>query len=138
MSDILTATRKWLRTCPLIDKNNRFNINYLGAQSVEYTLTLSGESHREDICGGDIATYNLLFLARMPFGAAMATNISAAELLGDLSEWVRAQNRAKAYPKFKGYEATRITPANSGVIIAAEANTAEYQLQLQLTLEEVY
>lgn len=58
----LDATRKWLREeCPLIDKRNRFNANYLGASGVEYTLRTSGESHRQNIVGDDIATHNLVF-----------------------------------------------------------------------------
>lgn len=35
----LDATRKWLREeCPLIDKTDKFNANYLGSQATEYTL----------------------------------------------------------------------------------------------------
>ena len=56
MADALTATRNWLRSCPLIDKANRFNVAYLGDKSVEYTLTTASETHKEDICGGDLAT----------------------------------------------------------------------------------
>ena len=39
----LDATRKWLREeCPLIDKQDRFNANYLGAETTEYTLRSAG------------------------------------------------------------------------------------------------
>ena len=80
MGDALTAARTWLRECPLIDKNDRFNVNYLGDRAVEYTLTLASETHKEDVCGYDTATYNMVFLARLPFGAHMGTNIASAEL----------------------------------------------------------
>ena len=62
MGDALTAARTWLRECPLIDKNDRFNVNYLGDRAVEYALTLASETHKEDVCGYDIATYNMVFL----------------------------------------------------------------------------
>lgn len=75
MGDALTAARTWLRECPLIDKNDRFNVNYLGDRAVEYALTLASETHKEDVCGYDIATYNMVFLARLPFGAHMGTNV---------------------------------------------------------------
>ena len=78
MGDALTAARTWLRECPLIDKNDRFNVNYLGDRAVEYALTLASETHKEDVCGYDIATYNMVFLARLPFGAHMGTNIASA------------------------------------------------------------
>ena len=41
----LDATRKWLREeCPLIDKTDKFNANYLGSQATEYTLCTAGEA----------------------------------------------------------------------------------------------
>ena len=50
--NVLDATRKWLRDqCPLIDKTDKFNANYLGSQATEYTLCTAGETHREDILG---------------------------------------------------------------------------------------
>ena len=32
------SVRTWLRSCPLIDQNDRFSINYLGAEPMEYTV----------------------------------------------------------------------------------------------------
>ena len=136
MADALTATRSWLRSCPLIDKGNRFNVAYLGDKSVEYTLTTASETHKKDICGGDLVTYKLVFMARMPFGAALGVNVAAAEFFAGLSAWVREQERQHNYPAVDGYRATQITATNAGVVISAEANSAQYQLQLQLILEE--
>lgn len=76
----LDATRKWLREeCPLIDKTDKFNANYLGSQATEYTLCTAGESHREDILGMDHATHQLTFVAQLPYGAAIKANIAAAD-----------------------------------------------------------
>lgn len=110
MGDALTAARTWLRECPLIDKNDRFNVNYLGDRAVEYALTLASETHKEDVCGYDIATYNMVFLARLPFGAHMGTNIASAELFSGLSRWIRAQNRTRRYPTgIDGYHVERVS-----------------------------
>ena len=63
----LDATRKWLREeCPLIDKTDKFNANYLGSQATEYTLCTAGESHREDILGMDHAVHQLNFPMAQP------------------------------------------------------------------------
>lgn len=76
----LDATRAWLRAqCPLIDKTDRFNANYLGSQATEYTLCTAGETHREDILGIDHAIYKLTFVAQLPYGAALKGNIAAAD-----------------------------------------------------------
>ena len=83
----LDATRKWLREeCPLIDKRNRFQLPVFffklsGSLRVEYTLRTSGESHRQNIVGDDIATHNLVFEAQLPFGTALAPNLAAADFL---------------------------------------------------------
>ena len=117
--------------CPLIDKRNRFNANYLGASGVEYTLRTSGESHRQNIVGDDIATHNLVFEAQLPFGTALAPNLAAADFFAGLSAWVRGQAAAQNYP-----EVTGLTASNAGVITSATATDARYQLQLRLVMKE--
>lgn len=136
--NILDATRSWLRAnCPLIDGKNRFNAGYLGAQSIEYAVTLSGESHRQDVLGNDTATFSLLFSACLPYGAATKDNLSAADFFFNLSAWLRGAERAHDYPTgVSGYCVTRMEPSNAGMILKADANTARYQMQIQMILEE--
>ena len=135
--NIIEATRAWLRSSDLIDKDNKFNAGYLGVSATEYSITSSGESHRTDILGNDICSCSLSFSARMPYGAAIKENISAADFFSQLSAWIRKQNRAHNYPDVAGYEVTEITPSNAGIIIQADANTAKYQIQIKIDLEEV-
>lgn len=135
--NIIEATRAWLRSSYLIDNNNKFNAGYLGASATEYSITSSGESHRTDILGNDICSYSLLFSARMPCGAAIKENISAADFFSQLSAWIRKKNRFHEYPNVTGYEVTEITPSNAGIIIQADADTAKYQIQIKIDLEEV-
>ena len=77
-----------------------------------------------------------MFQARLPYGVALQENLSAAELFDELSRWIMAQERAHKYPALPGYECTRITTANSGMITHAGADTAVYQLQIKLIAEE--
>lgn len=133
----LDATRKWLREeCPLIDANDRFLPNYLGADTTAYTLRTAGDSHRQNIIGADLATYNLVFEAQLPFGETLAPNIAAADFFARLAAWVRGQNAAQNYPDIAGYEVTRLTASNAGIITSATANTARYQLQLKIECQE--
>lgn len=134
----LAAVRSWLReACPLIDKQDRFNASYLGARPTEYALALAGESHKQDVCGGDILTLDLVFLARLPFGEALAQNLAAADFFAALSGWLRAAERAHAYPTLPGYAASRLTVSNAGLVLDADAASARYQLQFTLIFEEV-
>lgn len=138
--NVIDATRCWLRSdCPLIDAADRFNAGYLGAKATEYALSLSGEKHTANICGDDIATYTLLFSARLPCGQAVQPNIAAAEFFARLSAWLRGLARAGALPTLlDGYETKSLKVANSGQILAADGNTARYTLQMTLELQEVF
>ena len=134
----LDATRKWLREeCPLIDKTDKFNANYLGSQATEYTLCTAGESHREDILGMDHATHQLTFVAQLPYGAAIKANIAAADFCANLAAWIRGANRAHNYPVIAGYEVEGIETANAGIPTGADANAARYQIQITIHTKEL-
>lgn len=135
--NVLDATRAWLRAnCPHIDKQDRFNANYLGAEPMTYTLRSAGQSHRATISGGNKGTYKLVFEARLPYGAAVAENLSAADLFARLDAWLRAQDQLGLYPQVEGGDVTGLAVSNAGLLQDATAGTARYQLQLQLTVEE--
>ena len=134
----LDATRKWVRSSPVIDSDNKFNVNYLGATATTYTLDTAGESHRQDVCGNDIMTCNLVFAARLPYGSTLTQNVSANDLFQDLRNWIMQQERQHSYPtQVEGYAATRVTTANAGIVLEAGASTARYQLQIQIVFEEL-
>ena len=134
----LAAVRGWLRTaCPLIDRQDRFNASYLGARPAEYAIALAGESHKQDVCGKDILTLSLVFLARLPFGEALAQNLAAADFFAALSSWLRTAERAHLYPALPGYEVSCLTVSNAGLVLDADAASARYQLQFTVIFEEV-
>lgn len=135
--NIIEATRAWLRNCPLLDNDNRFNAGYLGIRATEYSISTSAESHKEDILGRDLCACSLVFAARLPFGEALKENISATDFFAELSAWIRKQNRIKRYPAVSGYSVTSVTTANAGIIMQSDANTAKYQIQIKINLEEV-
>ena len=88
--NVLDATRAWMRVqCPLINRQDLFNANYLGAEPTEYTLRTASESHRTDVLGYDLAEYNLTFVAQLPFGRELKPNLDAADFFAALSAWVR-------------------------------------------------
>lgn len=80
--------------------------------------------------------YSQALAQAYPYGAALGVNVAAAEFFAGLSAWVREQERQHNYPAVDGYRATQVSATNAGVVISAEANSAQYQLQLQLNLEE--
>ena len=135
--NVLDATRAWMRAqCPLINRQDLFNANYLGAEPTEYTLRTASESHRTDVLGYDLAEYNLTFVAQLPFGRELKPNLDAADFFAALSAWIRGQERTHNYPAVSGYRVTKITASNAGVPTGADANAARYQLQIKLYLEK--
>lgn len=133
----LEATRAWLRTCPHIDKNDKLNLNHLGAAPTGYSLTLTGHTRKEDVCGSVTSVYHFALFARMPWGPELAMNIAASEFFAGLDEWIWAQERAHAYPAIDGETPVRAEAKNAGLIVAANAQAAQYQIQIELTTEEV-
>lgn len=98
--NVLDATRAWMRAqCPLINRQDLFNANYLGAEPTEYTLRTASESHRTDVLGYDLAEYNLTFVAQLPFGRELKPNLDAADFFAALSAWIRGQERTHNYPR---------------------------------------
>lgn len=137
-TSVLAQFRTWMRkNCPLIDQNGKFNANYIGATATEYTIRNAGDRHRYDILGKDSPTYNLTFEARLPFGAAVAANIDAADFFDKLASWLNVQNRIRSRPTIDGYRVTKMTASNAGLINQADAGTARYQLQISLEMEEL-
>lgn len=137
-TSVLAQFRTWLRAeCPLIDQNDKFNANYIGAAATEYTIRTAGDRHSYDILGKDSPTYNLTFEARLPFGAAVAANIDAADFFDKLASWLNVQNRIRSRPPIDGYRVTKMTAYNAGLITHADAGTARYQLQISLEMEEL-
>lgn len=135
--NIIEATRSWLRSSPLIDSENKFNAGHLGAGAYEYSLATGGETHRQDILGNDLCTCSLVFMARLPYGDALRDNLSAADFFAGLSAWILQQNRSHSYPAVAGYAVTKVSASNAGMIMQADSNTARYQIQIQIDLEEV-
>lgn len=106
--NVLDATRAWMRAqCPLINRQDLFNANYLGAEPTEYTLRTASESHRTDVLGYDLAEYNLTFVAQLPFGRELKPNLDAADFFAALSAWIRGQERTHNYPAVSGYRVTK-------------------------------
>ena len=137
-TSVLAQVRAWLReNCPLIDKTDNFNANSIGAAATEYTIRTAGDRHSYDIIGKDSPTYNLTFEARLPFGAAVAANIDAADFFDKLASWLNVQNRIRSWPPIDGYRVTKMTASNAGLITQADAGTARYQLQISLEMEEL-
>ena len=104
------SVRTWLRSCPLIDQNDRFSINYLGAEPMEYTVE------------------------EVPSVPVLTKYIANSGFWSQLETWVEDQNRQRKYPKLDdGRQARSIEITSSHYLYEVGANTARYQIQLQLT-----
>lgn len=69
--NVLDATRAWMRAqCPLINRQDLFNANYLGAEPTEYTLRTASEStHNYPAVSGYRVTKITASNAGVPTGA---------------------------------------------------------------------
>lgn len=100
---MIDEIRQWLRKCPLIDKGDRFNVNYLGADPLCYTLEetpnipiliqyLDGSSLREKI---------FVVASRDEYGADVLVNITNSGFWEQFEKWVESQNRKNHFRKWE-------------------------------------
>lgn len=133
---MIDEIRQWLRKCPLIDKGDRFNVNYLGADPLCYTLEetpnipiliqyLDGSSLREKI---------FVVASRDEYGADVLVNITNSGFWEQFEKWVESQNRKKSFPKMGENQTPRkIEITSSHYLFETSETTARYQIQMKLT-----
>lgn len=69
------ALRDWFRTCPVIQKGNRFRVDYVAENPTEYAIYAvpSTLRYHENILGeevlDDIQTQNFIFASKEHYGA---------------------------------------------------------------------
>lgn len=130
------SVRTWLRSCPLIDQNDRFSINYLGAEPMEYTVEeVPGVPVlTKYMDGSTMRTASFVVASRSEYSADVLQNIANSGFWNQLETWVEDQDRQRKYPKLDdGRQARSIEITSSHYLYEVGANTARYQIQLQLT-----
>lgn len=133
---MVSEIRDWLRTCPLIDKNDRFNVNYLGAEPVAFSIeeTPNTPIIQQYLDGSTIREKAFVLAAVQDYSPDILSQIANSGFWEALSDWVEAQNRKRNFPKMPvGKTARKIEVATTHYLYRTGENTARYQVQMKLT-----
>ncbi len=133
---MIDAIRDWLRSCPLVDKSGRFDVNYLGAEPICYTVEEVPNSPvlRRYLDGSTMREKVFVVASRDEYGANVLQNIANSGFWEQFSDWIEKQNKAKRFPVMEtGKTPQKIEVTSSHYLFQAEASTARYQIQMKLT-----
>lgn len=133
---MIDEIRSWLRTCPLIDQNDRFSVNYLAAEPMAFSIEETPNSPvlRRYLDGSTVRAKAWVLAAVQDYSPDTLAQIANSGFWEDFTGWVERQNRARNFPAMpEGCTAQRIEVTTTHYLYLAQANTARYQVQMQLT-----
>lgn len=133
---MVSEIRDWLRTCPLIDKNDRFCVNYLGAEPVSFCIEETPNSPivQRYMDGSTIREKAFVLAATQDYSPDTLSQIANSGFWEKFADWVEEQNRRRNYPTMKtGQTPRKIEITTTHYLYGATENTARYQVQMKLT-----
>lgn len=136
---IIKEIRKYFLKCPLIDEHAKINVDFLGVDSVEYTIdpVPADSLIKKYVDGGKLKQYLFVFGSREYYGDDTLQNMDNSGFYQVFSEWIEEQNEIGNLPKLNGdKQALKIETLTSGYLFDASEKNARYQIQLRLTYYE--
>ena len=132
---ILDALRVYFLNCPLL-KDGRFNIDFLPNEMSYSIAPLPADPvYKAYVDGGKIYQLQYSFTSKAAYDGEVRTMIEYSFFYQSLAEWVEGQNDNDNLPVLEGYTAISNTLLTSGYLFDADADLAQYQIQLQLLYE---
>lgn len=133
--------RKWFRRCPALSQDNHFRVDYLAEEPIEYSLIAipSTISYRKNVLGEEIPKkeqkMNFIFATREVWGADEAQNIANFGFYQDVITWIVEQNAQHNFPLINDGVVKAIKPTLSQYVHAPSANSARYQIQIEIAYD---
>ena len=138
ISDI-ESIRTWLRTCPEIDGNSPFTVDYFDDDPTHYAIYAvpSAITYKKDILGNvyeaPIQTKIYYFSVSMPASEDAAVMMENQESLNSLIDWLATQNLNKNLPEPTGMDVQSVIPTLTPYALQPNSNSMTYRISLQMT-----
>lgn len=139
MQQLTDALRDWFRSCPAVQKGNRFGVDHLSADPTEYAIYMSPSPLNSyvDITGEvqirPIQTVNFIFASREAHTSDVLQALANHGFYDAVIEWIIAQNKAKAFPEISVGKVQSIMPSLTQYLYEAGTNSGRYQISCKLT-----
>lgn len=131
--------RQWLRTCPYLSKDKKAGIDYLSDTPTEYSIFSSPSTlqYRENILGekilADTQTLNFIFASKEVYGADALQNAQNLRFHEQVAGWINEKNARGEFPDWNDGKVTAVVPTLTPYPVRIGPDTAQYQIQLQVT-----
>lgn len=137
MTDI-ESIRAWLRTCPAIDGNSPFTVDYFDDDPTHYAIYTvpSTINYKRDILGNvyeaavQMKTY--YFSISMPASEDARVMMDNMATLNALIDWMGAQNALKNMPEPEGIRVLEVVPTLTPYAMQPNSNTMIYRITIQM------
>lgn len=129
--------RRWLRSCPALSYDNRFRIDYMAEEPVEYSLISVPSSivYRQNVLGESIPrenqTMQFIFATREMWGADERQNLNNLGFYQDVIAWMIEQNSRLNFPRINEGQVTSIKPILTQYVSAPGTDSARYQITIE-------
>lgn len=136
---IIEKVREYFLKCPLIDKKTQINVDYLGVNSVEYTIDSVPVEPilNKYVDGGALKQFVFVFGSRQYYGADVLQNMDNSGFYQVFYEWLDEQNNIGNLPLLSnGKVAKSIEAITQGYMFDSSEESARYQIQVRLTYYE--
>ncbi len=140
MKSIIESIRDYFLNCPYLLDNVRLNIEFLSENPIEYGLyTEVGETTIKKYVDGDkIKQFNFIFVTTTNMSGDLIEQLENSAFFDKLKSWVEEENKKGNYPKLEGKKyPLGIEVVTDGYLSSANADTAQYQIQMKLKYMEV-
>lgn len=132
---IIGSLRAWLASCPIL-KDGILNVEYLGAEGIEYTIDADQPTSpilRKYVDGDSLRQYPFIFASRESYGPDVLQNIANSGFYEDLAAWVEQQSAAGNLPVLDEHRTPKyIEVLSNGYPFDTGDSTARYQITMNL------
>jgi len=130
---MIDKIRKYFIDCPCLDKNGRIGVDYLGSDSVDYSIEQTPVSpiikkYRD---GGSLRQLSFILASRQAWGADVINNLLNCKLYNDIEAWIEDNNDNGILPEINGIESIECT--STGYAYQVSELTARYQIPMRIT-----
>lgn len=133
---MINEIRTWLRNCPFIGDDDRFNINYLDASPICFSIEETPNSPviTTYLDGSTIREKNWVLASTQDYSPDSLQQLANSGFWENFSAWVEKQNKQRIFPQMdEGQIPRKIEISTTHYLYQADTNTARYQLQMKLT-----
>ena len=137
MTDI-ESIRAWLRTCPVIDGNSPFTVDYFDDDPTHYAIyTVPSEiTYKRDILGNvyeaPVQTKTYYFSVSMSASEDAQVMMGNMATLNALIDWMEAQNVENNMPMPEGSKVLQLVPTLTPYAMQPNSNTMIYRITIQM------